>query len=569
MIRHSLMLLFLASLLVLAACSSDPENQPPTVEIVYPDSGHHADVAPDSVRANASDDRGVAKVDFFFDGELLSTITKSPYFTRLPLGSFADGQEYRVEAVATDTDGVTSGRPGITITIDPSLQTVPQITTFDLDQDGSGNLRLSWLEFPQTVQEYEWEVSRDDGFFGVLASGATTDTTLVVAVIAEGLAYARVRAVLADGATDWSRIERFNQLVTWRGLPETPGPQLGTGIYQAADGTLRLLSHGVDRHRVSIAAVQLLALGVDNELAAVHDLFDETYRPTANALDSDGNLRLAGVRADSTGFVAAVDLEGNVLWTGAADFMFCSTLIEMADGTWLTVGADLRAGADGGVIATVGSDGTVTAGPTFVLEAGRAVVFDWTRADGGYVVAGQLPDADNGQPGGIWVRGLDASHQDDWNLRLGTSRNYLLRGSGDDGNGRFVLGGIALVEDLFGRFGFILGFDAEGRIRWQVTDRNWHLFANAYPDAGGRWTVTGVRRRSNDGATFFYDFGLAGFSAAGLRLWQVQHRAGQESQGWSLAPHPSGGWWAAGVRTYDYVKYDLDVMRVDDRGEFD
>ena len=132
-----------------------------------------------------------------------------------------------------------------------------------------------------------------------------------------------------------------------------------------------------------------------------------------------------------------------------------------------------------------------------------------------------------------------------------------------------MLGGIALVEDFFSRFGFVVGIDADGRIRFQVTDRNWHLFANAYPDAGGRWTVAGVRRRSLDGVTFLYDYGLAGLSAAGARLWQVQHRAGEESQGWCLAPHPNGGWWTAGMRTYDYAEFDVDVLRVDDRGEFD
>ncbi len=566
--RHWLLLLSLTTVLVLAACSDNNVNQPPTVTIVYPDSGHHVVSSPDSVVADAQDDRAVARVDFYFDGNLYSSISSAPYISHLPLGTYANGQEYVVGARAIDSDGVPSAVSNITMTIDPALQTVPQITTFDLDQDGSGNLRLSWLPFPETVSEYQWEVSRDDGFFGVLASGSVTDTTLVVAVIAEGLAYARVRAVLPDATTDWSRIERFNQLDTWRMHYPATGPQLGTGIYQATDGTLRILSHGVDRHRVSKAAVELLALDAANELVTVHQIFDDTYRPTAQALDAAGDLRLAGVREDSTGFVAAVSLDGMLRWSTPADFMRCSAMLDEG-GTWRTVGVDLRDGADGGVFATIGDDGTITAGPTFRLETGREVNFAWPRPAGGWVVAGQLPDADNGQPGGVWVRGLDASYQEEWNLRVGTGSNYLLRGGGVDGAGNYVLGGIALRQEYLSRFGFIFGFDADGRVRFQVTDRNWHLFANAYPDAGGRWTVTGVRNRSIDGVTNYYDFAMAGFSAAGLPLWQVQYRKGEESQGWAIAPHPNGGWWSAGLVTYNFVEMDVDVLRVDDRGEFD
>ncbi len=74
------------------------------------------------------------------------------------------------------------------------------------------------------------------------------------------------------------------------------------------------------------AAVQLLALDAANDLAAVHDLFDVSYRPTAQALDADGNLRLAGNVAGAEGFTAAVDLNGTVLWSQTSADMLSATL---------------------------------------------------------------------------------------------------------------------------------------------------------------------------------------------------------------------------------------------------
>ena len=573
MYRHWLWLLALVGLMALiamTACSSDPVNEPPRVDLVYPDNGFHYTTSPDSMVANATDDRGVAKVDFYFDGNLLSTILTSPYSTRLPLGFYADGREYVIGARATDTDGARSGTSEATITIDPSLQTIPQIMTFDFDPDVTDQLRLTWLTFPDAVQRYDWEVARDDGFHDILLVGDTSDTSVVVAVVPEGLAYARVRASVNGLATSWSRISRFAQLETWRHRYPAPGPQLGTGIYQADDGTLRILSHGVAKHRISRAAVQLLALDAAYELQTVHDLLTDDYKPMAQALDADGHLRLAGIRDGSEGFTAAVDLDGTLLWSQTTDQMLSTTLLEAADGTWQTVGVDLRDGAAGGVFGAIGPGGEITLGATFALDDGWEIQQAWHRPDGGWVLAGQLPDRpEDGRPGGIWARGLDENHEVLWNLRLGTADRYLLRSGATDGDGSFLMTGMSFMANFLDRYGYVACFDQDGRIRGQVTDRNWHLFAGAVPDVGGRWTVVGVGKRSVGDNQWEYDFAMRGFSGAGARLWQAQHRAGVESQGWALARHPIGGWWAVGTRTENGSEYDVDLLRVDDRGAFD
>lgn len=552
----------LALVAALAACSEDPVNTPPRVDIVYPEPGFVYTVSPDSVIASVTDDRGIREVEFRLDDVVLSTRTQSPWTTRLPLGTYADGRLHQLTVRATDTDGASTTSSAVTVTIDPSLQTVPQITGLLPDADGSGRLRLGWLAFPEDVSTFEWQVARDDGFADLAAEGATPDTAVVTAVDTLGLAYARVRAVLPDRTTYWSRAARFNGLPMWRLRYDLDGAQLGAAVMPVGDG-LRLLSHGVERSRVSTAAVQMLAVAGDGQLLWHRDILDDTYRPTDRTVDTGGVLILGGA-TDTGGFVARVDDEAALLSLAEVGFMRPTALLVGADGAVRAVGADLREGTDGGVVADIGADGSLTASTTFPLEVGRDVWRAWPRPGGGFVLAGTLPDGDDGLPGGVWVRGHDDTGEALWSVRLGTADHYLLRDGGHDGAGAFVLTGQAFRADYWARFGFVACVDADGRLRWQVTDRDWHFFAGAAPDVDGRWVVTGAQRRSIGDGDYELDLGLMGLSGAGEVRFEARHASGPDSQGWSLAPHTDGGWWVSGAGTGN--GFDVDLLRVDDRG---
>ncbi len=68
-----------------------------------------------SLRADASDDIGVTRVEFFVDGQSAGSDISSPYTSSFRLGSGTDGSTVLIEAVATDTLGQTS-RSLVTIT---------------------------------------------------------------------------------------------------------------------------------------------------------------------------------------------------------------------------------------------------------------------------------------------------------------------------------------------------------------------------------------------------------------------------------------------------------------------
>lgn len=578
MVRHRFRFLLVGlvavgSISLLAGCSDDQEDRPPRAEIVYPEPGHHYTSAPDSVVVDATDDRGVARVEIGLDGRLLSTRATRPYSTRLPLGLYADGRPYELSARAYDGRAQTGDAAPITVTIDPQLQTVPQITALgpptDLDEPADDPvLRLAWLPWPHALEHFAWELARDEYFMVSLAAGTTADTSVTVPLASVDLAYARVRAVDGDEDSGWSRTARHSGLTTWRRHYSLPGPQLGAGIAAAPDGGLRILSHGIAAHQVARAAVQLLAVSPTGDLLATTDLLTDDQPLTASLFAPDGRLYLAGLRADGGALLAAAGAEGDLLWSVDPGYMHTTGLALAADGTVLVAGADRREGRPGGVIGSIADGGAVTELLVFPLTAEREVHRAWRRPGGGFVLAGPVAPDVGETAGGIWALGLDAAGEVLWNVRLGTAHRWLLRGAGArEDAGQYVLGGIAMRADRRDRYGFLVGLDQDGRIRWQTTDRGWHLFADIRPDTGDRWLATGARRRDIGGGQWEYDVALRGLSAFGATLWEASHRHGRDTQGWSLLPHPDGGWYVAGSRSTDGIEYDVELLCVDDRGD--
>jgi hypothetical protein len=560
------------ALLALTACSDD-DNEPPTARIAYPDPGAVYASSPDSVVVDARDDSGVTRVEITLDGAVLSVDRDAPYSTRLPLGRYADGQPHTLGARAFDSRGAQGVAPAVTVTIDPSLQTIPQIAALAPDTEDPDQLRLTWLEFPGPVTRYEWQVAASDAFRDTLATGAATDTTAIVPVSASGLAYARVRAVLPDEATEWSRSGRHSGLPTSRTRYPLPGSQLAREIFRAADGTLRLLSHGAPGHLSEGIATELLAVDAAGQLAAASRLLPPGDQVRASIQAPDGDLVLAGHRTDGTGFLLRASLAGDVLAEQATDLLD-PTALAVRDGQVLVLGADPQ--GNGGIVATVGPDASLTAQGAFPLEAGRDVRHAWPRADGGWTLAGQLapiqPDPDEARrfPGGLYARGVAPDGSGEWSLRLGSAHHWLLRGAGADPAGeRFVLVGLAVREDPDARYGYLASVAADGRLLWTVTDRDWRYFADVAPAAAGRWTATGVSRRRVSDDRLEDHHGLRGFSPFGASLWEIRHARGTESMGWSLLDHPDGGWWSAGAVTDDGEDFDVDLLRTDDRGALD
>lgn len=558
---------------LLAACGGDDTDQPPRAVIVHPQPGDHLTIAPDSVVVQADDDRGINRVEMFLDGQLIATVGRAPYQTLLPLGTYADGRPHVLRARAYDSRAQTGEAPSVAITIDPALQTVPQITSLAPAASAPSALRLAWLPWPHGPATFAWEAARDDGFARILASGSASDTLVQLSLDPTGIVYARVRAVTAEATSGWCRPARHSGLATWRRQYAAAGPQLGCAMWMTAGGDLLILSQGADGHPVDRAAVQALSLTAQGELLAIEDLLPDSDRPTARLMSEAGCLIMAGRREPGASFLAGCD-PGGGRWVVQPQIMATTALVETAAGDLLAIGADRRPGkaaAAGGLFAAVTGQGDLAFVASFPLLDSYEVRQAWARPDGGYVLAGQVLAEGAGSYGGVWLLGLapaDAgAHEILWSVRLGTAERWLLCAAGTDGAGNFVVAGAGRPTETASRYGFLAAVDQQGRVRWQVTDRNWQQFSGLAGDVGGRWVAVGARRRDVGDQRYEYDTALRGLSPHGATLWESSHRAGRNTQAWAVVAHPAGGWLVAGARLDSGGGWDVDVLRLDDRGE--
>ena len=171
--------LLTATLLVLGGCSEEDENSPPEAIIVFPEDGHHYAAEPGLVEAAVRDDGEVPLVEVRLDGVVVSSLADT-LTTRLPLGRYADGLPHEITVRAYDAEGLTGDAGPITVTIDPALQTVPQIVEVAPAADDATRLQASWLSFPG-ASGYAWEAAPTAEFATLLDSGDTADTAVTVA----------------------------------------------------------------------------------------------------------------------------------------------------------------------------------------------------------------------------------------------------------------------------------------------------------------------------------------------------------------------------------------------------
>lgn len=122
----------------LANCNGTPTDNPPTVSVTNPTNGATVSGSV-SVTANASDDNGVTKVEFFVDGVSIGVDTSAPYSVAWNTTTYSDGA-HSVSATATDSIGQTENN-----SVSVSVQNAPVVLIHVGDLDGvTATVRKNW-----------------------------------------------------------------------------------------------------------------------------------------------------------------------------------------------------------------------------------------------------------------------------------------------------------------------------------------------------------------------------------------------------------------------------------------
>jgi len=149
-----------------------PDTENPTVSITSPSSDAHVS-GNVSITANASDNVGVTRVDFFLDSgtTAIGSATSSPYAVTWDSGTTSPGA-HTLSATARDAAGNTGTSPAVPITVD--APTLPQVSITS-PTNGITVQRKSTVSMTTSVTPGSYAVSRVDFLVnsGVVCSDAT------------------------------------------------------------------------------------------------------------------------------------------------------------------------------------------------------------------------------------------------------------------------------------------------------------------------------------------------------------------------------------------------------------
>ncbi|MHC4323655.1 MAG: S8 family serine peptidase [Planctomycetota bacterium] len=154
----------------------DPVDDPPSVEITDPSDDETISGSSVTVTADASDDYGVAQVEFFVDGVSIGVDTTAPYSIKWDI-TFVDYDSYTITATATDTVSQIK-TDSVTVTID-NLDEPPTATIIHPDDSstvsGIVTIQVDATDAEDAEGDLTVEVSLDSGGWALasynLASG--------------------------------------------------------------------------------------------------------------------------------------------------------------------------------------------------------------------------------------------------------------------------------------------------------------------------------------------------------------------------------------------------------------
>jgi len=150
-----------------------PDTTPPTTSITSPLDGATVS-GTTNVTANASDDRGVTKVEFYLDGTLQTTDTSSPYSWSWNTTTASNGT-HSLTSKAYDAAGNSSTSAAVSVTVNNGSDVTPPTAPSGLAASGArGQITLSWNASTDNVGVTGYNVWRSTSATGTFSLIATT-----------------------------------------------------------------------------------------------------------------------------------------------------------------------------------------------------------------------------------------------------------------------------------------------------------------------------------------------------------------------------------------------------------
>jgi hypothetical protein len=269
------------------------DTTPPSVVISAPSAGIVA--GPVSVTATASDNVGVAGVQFKLDGaNLAAEVTAPPYAVAWNTTTVANGS-HTLAAVARDAAGNVSRSVDVVVTV-ANDTTPPMLSAVTVSSVTSSGATITWTSDEPSDSQIEYGTTTAYGFMtGLNASFVTAHTMPLTGLAANTLYYVRVRSRDRAGNLAVSSALMLSTLVADLTAPSVAITAPASGM--TLSGTVILAAAASDN--VAIAGVQFrldgTALGAELTAAPYavswHSTtaYDGPHVLTAVARDAAGN----------------------------------------------------------------------------------------------------------------------------------------------------------------------------------------------------------------------------------------------------------------------------------------
>jgi hypothetical protein len=356
------------------------EPQPPTVTLTAPASGTtYSAPAAVLLRATASDDGAVEKVEFFANGQSVGTDTEIPYEATFNAGEGT----YNLTAVATDDSGASTTSSTATVTV-ISTPNSPPTASIGSPANGASFVAPANITINATAEDADGAIARVEFYAGTQLIGTATASPFSITWADVAAGSYSLTAVARDDEGASTTSGAISVVVN-----SSPGPGTGVAFVQqagrdAGTATSASLAFPAPNTSGNLIAVVVRASSLD-QVFTVTDTRGNQYRKAIQFNVTADGVSLAMFYAENVGggtnTVTVRDTQSGTLRFSILEYS------GIAPGTAL----DVATAAEGS--GTLADSGTVTTTSDGVLVLGAFAAANpvSVTAGSGYTLRSTVP----------------------------------------------------------------------------------------------------------------------------------------------------------------------------------
>jgi len=553
-------------------CELVMDLQSPQVSIVSPTNGSTVRGLV-TVTAEAQDNVGVSRVEFYIDGTKVAENTSKPYQYNWNTVGLTNDSTHTIQAKAYDI----IGNPGQSNIV--SVRVVNNIPQISIVSPTDGETLHGTVSILAEVQDNE----------GIAQVEFFANDKLLKGVISSPYEYAWNTSEIIDGtytlkarATNLSgnqNSETINVIVN-NGQKTFGGSNYdyARSVKQTTDGGYIVAgytnSFGSWPYDVYILKLDSNENLVWQETFGRNGYYGEAYSVQET---TDGGYIVAGCTTSfgSGGYdvyILKLNSNGTLIWQktfggGLDDFAY--SIQNTADGGYIVAGRTTSFGSGGYdvYVLKLNSDGSLAWQKTFGGNSDDYAYSIQQTTDGGYIVAGCTTSFGTGGYD-AYVLKLNSDGSFAWQETFGEWYDDVANFIQQTADGGYIVAG---YSGAFGAGGYVyvLKLNPNGELQWQKRFGGGSQYeANSIQQTTDGGYIIAGRLQSHKLGYYNYDVYIVKLDSNGESIWQKTFGGNNDDEAYAVELTTDGGYIVAGYTTsFGSGSYDIYILKLDSNGE--